>query len=193
VSENSSISWFEEFLGIAYRYFDVRMNIVLMFSERKPASTLWFDTIHAWNDHTIKIRFVETGDDYWFVMGADSRKPETNKYFYKILPKSEHYERFKKGHQGSAYLRFGIYKEKFMNEVKNADVCNCGHRKDDHHEEDTDCLYEVCDCKKFASFQLNYFKKKKVVTDMQFITEDEVKDDALAWNCLNRHKYSKPE
>ena len=99
-----------------------------MFSERKPASSLWFDTIHAWNDHTIKIRFVETGDDYWFVMGADSRKPETNKYFYKVLPKSEHYERFKIGHQGSAYLRFGIYKEKAMNEVKNAELCNCGHR-----------------------------------------------------------------
>ena len=143
MSQNPPISWFEEFLGIAYRYFDVRMNIVLMFSERKPASSLWFDTIHAWNDHIIKIRFVETGDDYWFVMGADSRKPETNKYFYKVLPKSEHYERFKIGHQGSAYLRFGIYKEKSMSEVKNAELCNCGHRKDDHDEEKTDCLYEV--------------------------------------------------
>ena len=80
-----------------------------------------------------------------------------------------------------------------MGDVKNAELCNCGHRKDDHDEEKTDCLYEVCDCKVFASFQLNYFKKKKVVTDMQFITEDEVKDDALAWNCLNRHKYSKHE
>ena len=53
MSQNPPISWFEEFLGIAYRYFDVRMNIVLMFPERKPASSLWFDTIHAWNDHTI--------------------------------------------------------------------------------------------------------------------------------------------
>ena len=126
-------------------------------------------------------------------MGADSRKPETNKYFYKVLPKSEHYGRFKIGHQGSAYLRFGIYKEKSMSEVKNAELCNCGHRKDDHDEEQTDCLYEVCDCKEFATFQLNYFKKKKVVTDMQFLPEDEVKNDSLAWNCLNRHKYSKRE
>ena len=193
LSENHSISWFDEFLGIAYRYFDVRMNIVLMFPELKPANSLWYDTVHAWNDHTIKIRFVETGDDYWFVMGADSRKPETNKYFFKVLPRSEHYERFKKGHQGSAYLRFAGYKEKFIDDVKKTEICNCGHRKDDHDEEKTDCLYEVCDCKKFASFQLNYSKKKKVVTDMKFMTEEEVKDDSLAWNCFNRHKYSKSE
>ena len=100
MSQNPPISWFEEFLGIAYRYFDVRMNIVLMFSERKPASSLWFDTIHAWNDHTIKIRFVETGADYWFVIGADTRIPETNKYVFVVLPRSEDYKKYKIGDRG---------------------------------------------------------------------------------------------
>ena len=112
VSENPSISWYDDFLGVAYRYFDIRMNVVLMFNENKPTRDLWYETMHWWNDHTIKIRFVETGDDYWFVMGADSRRPDTNKYFYKILEKSANYERFKKGHQGSAYMRFGIYSRK---------------------------------------------------------------------------------
>lgn len=193
MSENTSINWYDDFLGVAYRFFDVRMNIALMFPERKKASNLWLETAHWWNDHTIKVRFVEIGDDYWFIVGADSRKPSTNKSFYKILPKSENYERFKKGHNGSAILRFAVYTKKFYGGVKNDVPCDCGHRKDDHDEEKADCLYEVCECKEFASFQLNYFKKKKVVTDMQFITEDEVKDDSLAWNCLNRHKYSKRE
>ena len=112
MSENASISWYDDFLGVAYRYFDIRMNVVLMFNENKPTRDLWYETMHWWNDHTIKIRFVETGDDYWFVMGADSRRPDTNKYFYKILEKSANYERFKKGHQGSAYMRFGIYSRK---------------------------------------------------------------------------------
>ena len=85
MSENASISWYDDFLGVAYRYFDIRMNVVLMFNENKPTRDLWYETMHWWNDHTIKIRFVETGDDYWFVMGADSRRPDTNKYFYKIL------------------------------------------------------------------------------------------------------------
>ena len=30
-----------------------------------------------------KIRFVESGDKYWFVMGGDSSKPQTNKSFFK--------------------------------------------------------------------------------------------------------------
>ena len=122
MSENSIIKWENEFLGVGYRYFDVRMNIVLVYPEFKPASKLWLETMHFWNDHSIKIRFIEIGDEYWFVMGADSRKPETNKYFYKVLPKSENYERFKKGHEGTAYLRYGAYKEKQMDEVKDKDV-----------------------------------------------------------------------
>ena len=195
MSENTSISWYEDFLGVAYRFFDVRMNIALMFPERKIASNLWLETVHWWNDHTIKVRFVEIGDDYWFIIGADSRKPSTNKSFYKILPKSENYERFKKGHNGSAILRFAVYTKKFIEDVKNDVPCDCGHRKDDHNDEENDyyCLYEECDCKKFESFQINLMKKKKVVTNIKFMSEDEVKDDSLAWNSLNRHKYNKTE
>ena len=166
-----------------------------MFPERKEASNLWLETVHWWNDHTIKVRFVEIDDEYWFIAGADSRKPSTNKSFYKILPKSENYERFKKGHNGSAILRFAVYTKKFYDGVKNDVPCDCGHRKDDHNFEKNDyyCLYEDCNCKKFESFQINLMKKKKVVTNIKFMNEDEVKDDSLAWNCLNRHKYNKTE
>lgn len=195
MSENISIKWDDNFLGVAYRYFDVRMNIALMFSERKEASKLWLETVNWWNDHTIKVRFVEIGDDYWFIVGADSRKPATNKSFYKILPKSQHYERFKEGHEGSAILRFSVYSKKFFDDVKKDVPCDCEHRKDDHNDENNDnyCLYEECDCKKFESFQVNLLKKKKVVTNIKFMNEKEVKDDSLAWNCLNRHKYNQPE
>ena len=195
MSENISIKWDDNFLGVAYRYFDVRMNIALMFSERKEASNLWLETVNWWNDHTIKVRFVEIGDDYWFIVGADSRKPATNKSFYKILPKSQHYERFKKGHEGSAILRFSVYSKKFFDDVKKDVPCDCEHRKDDHNDENNDnyCLYEECDCKKFESFQVNLLKKKKVVTNIKFMNEEDVKDDSLAWNCLNRHKYNQTE
>ena len=71
-------------------------------------------------------------------------------------------------------------------------ICDCGHRKDDHDENNA-CLYEVCDCTKFDTFQLNVLKKKKVVTNIKFLKESDVKDDALAWNCLNRHKYNKTD
>ena len=165
-----------------------------MFPERKKASDLWLETAHWWNDHTIKVRFVEIGDDYWFIIGADSRKPSTNKYFYKILPISENYDRFKKGNHGSAILRFSVYAKKFFKDVKNDELCNCRHRKDDHDDEQENyCLYEECGCKKYETFQVNLLKKKKVVTNIKFMTEDEVKDDSLAWNCFNRHKYNKEQ
>jgi hypothetical protein len=192
LSSQSPIPWFDEFIGVAYRYYDLRMNVVPLFSDRKQATKLWLETIRKWLDHSIKIRFVESDDDYWFIMGADSQNPQTNVSFFKTLPKSENYERFKKGHEGEAYLRLGVYSEKNRSDVKRDAECNCGHTAEDHDKNDNDaCLYEVCNCKKFASFQVNLLKKKKTVTDIVFLDEKNVKDDPLAWNCLNVNKYSK--
>ncbi len=192
LSSQSPIPWFNDFIGVAYRYYDLRMNVVPLFSERKEATKLWLDTIHRWLDHSIKIRFVENDDKYWFIMGADSQNPQTNLSFFKLLAKSENYERFKKGHGGEAYLRLGVYSEKFLNDVKRDAICDCGHTAEDHDKNDNDaCLYEICNCKNFKSFQVNLLKKKKTVTDIMFMEEKNVKDDPLAWNCLNVNKYSK--
>ncbi len=124
-------------------------------------------------------------------MGAESQRPETNKSFFKILSKSEHYDRFKKGHGGEAYLRLGTYSKKYKNEVKDDAVCDCGHTKEDHEDEKNHdaFLFEDCNCTKFESFQVNLLKKKKTVSDIKFLQEDEVKDDPLTWNCLNVNKY----
>ena len=191
-SSQSSIPWFDDFLGVAYRYYDLRMNVVPLFTERKESMTLWNDTIHWWVDPSIKIRFVETGDDYWFILGSDSQKPATNLSFFKVLPKSEHYERFKKGHGGEAYLRFGVYKKETLDDAKKNAMCACNHEARDHDEGDGDvCLFNDCDCKKFSSFQVNLSKRKKTISDIKFLDEKDVKDDALTWNCLNVNKYSK--
>ena len=194
MSAQSSIPWFDDFFGVAYRYYDLRMNIVPLISDRKESASLWHDTIHWWVDPSIKVRFVETGDKYWFIMGADSKKPNTNLSFYKVLQKSENYERFKKGHGGEAYLRLGVYAKKSLDDVKKNAICNCGHEAIDHDEGDDDvCLYNACDCKKFSSFQVNLLKRKKTITDIAFLDEKDVKDDPLAWNCLDVNKYSKSE
>jgi len=191
VSKEASIPWFSDFLGVAYRYYDLRMNVVPLFNERKQATNLWHDTIHWWHTHSIKIRFVESEDKYWFIMAGDSRKPQNNKSLFKILDKSTNYERFKKGHDGEAYLRLGVYTKKYKKDVKNDAVCDCGHIKEDHEEEsDKDaCYIEDCKCKKFETFQVNLLKKKKTITDIKFLQEDEIKDDPLTWNCLYINKY----
>ena len=186
------IPWFDDFTGIAYRYFDLRMNLVPLFHDFKKARIFWIETIKWWNDHSIKIRFVETGDTYWFIMGAESRMVKNNRFLFKVLPKSSHYDRFKKGQEGTAYLRLGSYSTKLKKDVKDDAKCNCGHIKEDHEEgkDDDSCLFEECDCKKFETFQINMLKKKKTVTDIKFLTEAEIKDDVLAWNCFSVNKYA---
>ena len=191
MSSQSSIPWFDDFEGVAYRYYDLRMNIVPLVSDRKESASIWHDTIHWWLDPSIKIRFVETGEKYWFIMGSDSQKPDTNLNFFKILQKSDNYERFKKGHGGEAYLRLGVYAKKSLADVKGGELCNCSHKAIDHDEGDGDvCLYNSCDCKKFSSFQVNLLKRKKTITNIAFLEEKDVKDDPLVWNCFNSNKYS---
>jgi len=171
------------------------MNLVPLFHDRKEATDLWHETIRWWNDSTIKIRFVETGNYYWFIMGAESQRPDRNSSLFKVLKKSENYERFKNGHGGEAYLRLGVYSKKFKNDVNEDAVCNCGHIMGDHDdsEDNDECFYEDCNCIKFESFQVNLLKKKKTVTDIKFLQEDQVKDDPLTWNCLYINKYNKKE
>jgi hypothetical protein len=183
---NVAIPWYEDFLGVAYRYYDLRMNVVPLFSNRKQATDLWNETVHWWSDHDIKLRFVETGDKYWFIMASESRRPDHNRSFFKILQKSNNYERFKKGHMGEAYLRFGVFAQKEEKDVKDDAVCNCGHTKEDH---DGECQIEQCECRKFESFIVNLLKKKKTITDIKFLEEKDVKDDAVSWNCLYINKY----
>ena len=187
-----AIPWFDDFLGIAYRYYDQRMNVVPLFDNYKKAQAFWRETIKWWNDHSIKIRFVETGDTYWVIMGAESRENKNNRFLFKVLPKSSHYDRFKKGQEGTAYLRLGTHSKKFKKDVKDDAKCNCGHIKEDHEEGkgNDSCLFEDCDCRKFETFQINMLKKKKTVTDIKFLTEAEIKDDVLAWNCFSVNKYA---
>ena len=189
---DSTYQWFDDFVGVAYRYYDLRMNLVPLFNNFKVARLFWLETIKWWNDHSIKIRFVETGDTYWFIMGAESRKVQNNRFLFKVLPKSPHYDRFKKGQEGTAYLRLGTYLKKFKKDVRDDAKCNCGHIKEDHEEGEVNdsCLFEACDCKKFETFQINMLKKKKTVTDIKFLTEAEIKDDALSWNCFSVNKYA---
>ena len=191
--EQSPIPWFDDFVGVAYRYFDLRMNIVPLFTDMKEATSLWHDTIHPWVDPSIKIRFLELDNKYWFVMGSETQNPDTNMFFFKELPQSVNYERFKNGHGGEAYLRLGVYSKHTLDSAKKDAVCSCSHEARDHDEGDGDtCLFNDCNCKKFSSFQVNLLRRKKTITDIKFLQEKNMTDDPLVWNCINKNKLSKP-
>ena len=196
-SHSSSTPWFGDIEGIAYRYYDLRMTVIPLVSDLKESLHMWRETIHWWPDHTIRMRFVESGDSYWFIMNAESQRPSSNFAFYKMLPVSANYERFKKGHDGEAYLRLGAYQKVLLEDAKKGDICNCGHEAGDHDENDDDaCLFKKCDCRQFKSFQVTMSRRKKTVTDISFLSEsdeDAVRDDPLVWNCLYTQKYAHEE
>jgi hypothetical protein len=103
--------WFKDFVGVGYRYHDVYMNVFPLFEDKMSAFRLWKKTIEWWPDDAIKLRFVEQGDNYWFILYGGSVYTKDNTGFVKRVPVSENYERFKAGYEKKAILRFGIYKE----------------------------------------------------------------------------------
>lgn len=104
-------SWYRDFEGVGYRYHDVYMNVFPLFRDKMAAFKLWNKTINWWPDDRIKLRFVEQGDDYWFILYGGSDYSKDNTGFVKKVPVSENYERFKAGYEKKAMLRFGIIKD----------------------------------------------------------------------------------
>lgn len=178
-----SNEWFTSFLGIAYRYFDVKMNIVILLSNINYSKSVWNKTVNKWLDNSIKIRFVEYQTKYWFIMsGYDNLGTITT--FYKILPRSYNYDRFKLNCNNEAYIKFGTYTPKYRSESKSDDICNCTHTLQNHDYKSDACTSLPCGCTKFMTFQIMLLKKKKTITDIKFLTYDEIKTDSIVWNCF---------
>jgi hypothetical protein len=57
--------WISDFLGVGYRYTDIFMNILILYSDRKKAIKIWNEDIHWWPDDQIILRFIEDNDYYW--------------------------------------------------------------------------------------------------------------------------------
>jgi hypothetical protein len=145
-------------MGVGYRYHDVYMNVFPLFEDKMFAYRLWKKTIEWWPDDAIKLRFVEQGDSYWFILYGGSNYTKDNTGFVKKVPVSENYERFKVGYEKKAILRFGIYKEN----VKKKDGSN--------------------------KYDLEVLKKSKSVYDIAFVKYDKLAHDSIEWQCIQENK-----
>ena len=110
--------WIKDFLGVGYRYHDVYMNVFPLFQDKMAAFKLWKKTIEWWPDDKIKLRFIEDGNSYWFILYGGSDYKQDNTGFVKRVPASENYMRFKLGYEKKAILRFGVYKENATGDKK---------------------------------------------------------------------------
>jgi len=144
--KQDSITWYTDFLGVGYRYWDVHTHVLLILNSKKDLLSLWKKVVKWWPDDEIKMRFVESDNYYEFVLYGESRILAENKWvFLKYLKTSEYYKKFKDEYDGAAYLGFALYKTK---------------TKDD-------------------SYELEVFKYRKKVTDVQFLKENEVEQDSI--------------
>ncbi len=109
---NTSVTWFNDFMGVGYHFYDVHTKVLLIFEEKKPLINAWNKVIKYWPDDEIRMRFVEEDDSYEFVLYGESRILTTKWVFLKALKASEHYKRFRDDYDGAAYLGLALYKPK---------------------------------------------------------------------------------
>lgn len=150
-------------MGVGYRYHDVYMNVFPLFSDKATAFKLWNKTIDWWPDDKIRLRFVEDGDNYWFILYGGSEYKKDNTGFVKKVPMSENYSRFKAGYEKKATLRFGIYKENKDKKKKERDGS-------------------------IKKYDLEVLKKTKSVYDVAFLTIHELGKDSVELQCIQEQE-----
>jgi len=106
---DKSVSWFDAFMGVGYEFYDVRAKVILIFDNKKKLIHAWNKVIKWWPDDEIKMRFLEAGHSYDFLLYGDSRILESRWVFLKALKVSEHYKKFKDDYAGAASLRLAFY------------------------------------------------------------------------------------
>lgn len=162
--------WISDFLGVGYRYTDIIMNILILYSDRKRAIKVWNENINWWPDDQIVLRFVEDKDDYWFILYQRGKNllSKENVGFYKKNPLTQNYLRFKKNYDQKTILRFALYKSV---EKKNTD-------KDDKKENNGD------ESNNKPAFEINIFKRMKTVYDVKFLKMNELEENSVEHSLI---------
>ena len=162
--------WISDFLGVGYRYTDIYMNILILFTDIKVAIKTWNENIHWWPDDQIILRFIEDEDYYWFILylqGKDLFSKE-NIGFLKKNQLTQNYLRFKKNYDEKTILRFALYKSL---EKKIADK---GQNNKDAESETG----------KNANYELNIFKRMKSIYDVKFLKINELDDNSFEYSLI---------
>jgi hypothetical protein len=163
--------WVSDFAGIGYRYTDIVMNILILYTDRKNALKTWNEYIHWWPDDQIILRFVEERDDYWFIIYQRGKNllSKENIGFFKKNPITQNYLRFKNGFEEKTILRFALYKslEKKIEDKNNI----LGNNVENSSNKST--------------FELNIFKRMKTIYDVKFLKINELDENSLERSLIN--------
>ena len=162
--------WISDFVGVGYRYTDIIMNILILYSDRKLAIKVWNENIHWWPDNQIALRFVEDGDYYWFILYLNGKNlfSKENIGFFKRNQLTQNYLRFKKNFDQKALLRFALYKS-----VENNTNSN-------DKKQNNENVYK----KNIPPFELNIFKRLKTIYDVKFQNKSELDSDSFEYSLI---------
>jgi len=162
--------WITDFLGVGYRYTDIYMNILILFSDRKAAIKIWNENIHWWPDNQIILRFIEDNEYYWFILylqGKDLFSKE-NVGFLKKNNLTQNYLRFKKNYDEKAILRFALYKTTEKKTTANDAKSEMGNN----------------DTNKDTNYEINIFKRMKTIYDVKFLRKDVLDDTSFEYSLI---------
>lgn len=164
--ENMEKKWISDFVGVGYRYTDIIMNILILYSDRKLAIKIWNENIHWWPDDQITLRFIEDGDYYWFILYQNGKNllSKENIGFFKKNELTQNYLRFKQNFDQKTILRFALYKS-----VENKT------NEDDEYKTKNKNVYK----KNSPPFEINIFKRMKTVYDVKFQNIRDLEGDSI--------------
>lgn len=162
--------WISDFLGVGYRYTDIHMNILILFTDRKTAIKTWNENIHWWPDDQIILRFIEDEDYYWFILYQQGKNlfSTENIGFFKKNHLTQNYLRFKKNFDEKTIFRFALYK---ISEKKIA-------VKDENSDNRED------EVSKDNNYELNIFKRMKTIYDVKFLKINELEDNSFEYALI---------
>lgn len=162
--------WISDFLGVGYRYTDIHMNILILFTDRKTAIKTWNENIHWWPDDQIILRFIEDEDYYWFILYQQGKNlfSKENIGFFKKNHLTQNYLRFKKNFDEKTIFRFALYK---ISEKKIA-------VKDENSDNRED------EVSKDNNYELNIFKRMKTIYDVKFLKINELEDNSFEYALI---------
>jgi hypothetical protein len=155
--------WYSEFLGVGYRYHDIYMNVLLLFSDRSIAVKLWNRSIDGWADDQVKLMFIEDVENYWFILFQEgsSLLLKEDVGFIKCVPISNNYVKFKNRCELKVIVRFAIYSTRSRaNEKEN------------------------------VSYDLRLLKKIKYAYGVEFLHYDDIPKHGTALEAIGKVKNS---
>ena len=100
--------WFTDYLGIGYACDKKGWLVFPVFSSSTNAKMIWNKHIEPLEEQTLKMRFIEEGSEYKFVLyPLPLQKGKLNFGLYRSLSFSQTYNKFRRSLFGKVFFSFG--------------------------------------------------------------------------------------